>query len=840
MTPEMMAQAEAIFHELMTEPGDRRADLARRRCAESSELLQEVLSLISTGVSDDFLARPAADIAGLWNAASTNENAQGHTDPLIGRDLADFTIEEQIGAGGMGVVYRARQRNPPREVAFKLIRRDLASASAARRFEHEAAILGRLQHPGIAQIYAAGRVDLAGGSRPYFAMELISGVALSAFAPPDRRARLDLFASICDAVHHAHTKVIIHRDLKPSNILVVETPTGPTPKILDFGVARAAESDLALTAQTAHGEVIGTLPYMSPEQVRGDPAEVDTRSDVYALGVILFELLAGRRPLGLTDRNLTQAISVITTAEPPKLGTIDRSLAGDLEIIAAKALEKDRDLRYQSASELAADIRRHLADVPLQARRPTAFYQFTKFATRNRGVVTAAAVAVVALIAGVAGTIAGLLRAQAREHDARIAASQATRTLDFLTTILTSANPIISRGRALTVRELVDDAAMRAATELADQPEILLRTNLALSRTYLSLNAADPAERLAQSACELASRVYGTRSLEYADALAAKVSAIAPRLKTEQTVTLAEEVLGLCLERLDARDRRVGRAHLLVARVLVDNTRFIDAEPHLKTAAEILQATGDREYVDCISTHADGLLRAAAGVDRSTEALAVLESALTEVKARGPSAEADIATLESQIGVCLTRLKRPIEAEAALRRAIDIRTRIFPPGHPATFAPRLRLGNLLRTQGKLDDARSLVAALVAEEERVLGSRSTDLINAYTVLGRIDDERGSLVDAAATYAKAVAVCRNTADRVQTLICLQQQGTLLVRAGHHTDAIPLLREALELARNSPKAGPAIPAIIRDLTAALDATGQTDEAAALRNDASADTPP
>lgn len=267
---------------------------------------------------------------------------------------------------GMGSVYQAEQENPHRIVALKVIKPGFVNGELLHRFEQEAHALGRLQHPGIAQIYEAGTADSGFGPQPYFAMEFIEGRTLIEFAEQrhlNLRTRLELTAKICDAVNHAHQRGIIHRDLKPANILVDEAGQ---PKILDFGVARVTDSDAEATRQTDLGQLIGTLAYMSPEQVQPNLLELDIRSDVYALGVIAYELLTGRLPYDTNRKALHEV--VIQEADPAPLSPINRIYRGDVETIVAKALEKDRACRYASAADLAADIRRYLADEPIVGR----------------------------------------------------------------------------------------------------------------------------------------------------------------------------------------------------------------------------------------------------------------------------------------------------------------------------------------------------------------------------------------------------------------------------------------------------------------------------------------
>jgi tetratricopeptide (TPR) repeat protein/predicted Ser/Thr protein kinase len=330
--------------------------------------------------------------------------------PQVGR----YRVLRLLGEGGMGAVYEAEQDSPRRPVALKVIRPGLVGPAALRRFAREAQILGLLHHPGIAAIYEAG---LAEDGQPFFAMELVRGVPLDEYAGRhglDDAARLGLLARVCDAVQHAHEHGVVHRDLKPSNVLVDETGQ---PKVLDFGVARGLDDALrATTAHTRTGQIVGTPSYMSPEQVAADP-DLDRRSDVYTLGVILYELLAGRPPYPLEGLPLAEAVRVIREREPARLGALDRRLRGDVETIVAKALEKDRERRYPSAGELAADIRRHLNNEPILARPPSALYQLGKFARRHKALVGTTAAFLGLLLGGGAVTAWQAVRLARADRD---------------------------------------------------------------------------------------------------------------------------------------------------------------------------------------------------------------------------------------------------------------------------------------------------------------------------------------------------------------------------------------------------------------------------------------
>jgi eukaryotic-like serine/threonine-protein kinase len=333
--------------------------------------------------------------------------------------IGRYRILRHHGEGGMGTVYEAEQDNPRRTVALKVIRPGLVSPEVVKRFQHEAQILGRLQHVGIAQVYEAG-LDEKG--RPFFAMEFIDGMPLDEYVRArglDAAARLDLVALVCDALQHAHDKGVVHRDLKPGNILVDDSGQ---PKVLDFGVAHVTAPGLLSTiSQTQSGQLLGTLSYMSPEQIAADPSALDGRSDVYSLGVILFELLAHRLPYNLEHLPMHEVARVIQHQEPSRLGSVDTLYRGDIEIIAAKALEKDKARRYATAAQLASDIRRYLHGEAILARPASALYQLSKFARRHKAVVASIAGIFATLLIGTAVSIFFAIRA---EENARVASER--------------------------------------------------------------------------------------------------------------------------------------------------------------------------------------------------------------------------------------------------------------------------------------------------------------------------------------------------------------------------------------------------------------------------------
>lgn len=400
MSSDLQRRAEEMFVQAVEMPAGERTRFINQQCAGDDELHAEVSLLLkfADDTGDEFLN--PAQIREL-TIAGTGIAEPMPDEPRLpeGTKLGGYTIRGVLGAGGMGMVYLAEQERPKRTVALKVIRRGMGTSGILRRFEHEAEVLGRLHHPGIAQIYEAGTAIVNDLKQPFISMEYVKGPTLTAWAREKSlgtRDRLSLMADVCDAVHHAHQRGIIHRDLKPGNILVNEAAQ---PKILDFGVARAMHADIRVTTmRTSVGQLIGTLAYMSPEQVVGEPAEIDTRSDVYSLGVILYELLAEKLPHDLTSCSLPEAARTIRQDPPRRLSVVSKLFRGEIELIVSKALDKDKTRRYQSAAELGLDIRRYLAGDPIHARQDSAIYVLRKQFKRHKWSFAAAVIAVLCLI----------------------------------------------------------------------------------------------------------------------------------------------------------------------------------------------------------------------------------------------------------------------------------------------------------------------------------------------------------------------------------------------------------------------------------------------------------
>ena len=555
--PTPWSRIKAVVGEALELDPVARGSFVAAQLNDDPDALARARALLEAAANASIIDPPTAD------PASLELDHDRTFQDCSGLRIGQYQITRLIGRGGMGAVYEAIQDAPRRSVALKLMNTGLASRQAVRRFKDEASVLGKLRHPSIAQVYEAGVYQPpapGAASVPYFAMEYVPDALPITLAAAARklslRDRVHLCIQTCDAVQHGHQRGVIHRDLKPANILA--DPTGESaliPKIIDFGVARvtlASDDSLIATAFTTPGQIVGTLRYMSPEQASGD--DTDTRSDVYSLGVILYEIFTGRHPLEMKSSSIAQTLATIQTAVPVRPSTIVKELRGDLETILLKAVEKDRSRRYQSAADLASDLTRFLNDEPIMARPPSTAYALRTFARRNRTLVGGFLATVLALSAGIVGTTVGLVRARHAETLAEDEAARSLRVADFLKDTLRSVDPNLAvpvdpklqkidpwrnawrgeqgwgfagtPGHKATIVEMLKSAAAQLDRRFAADPLVRADLSLLLGQSLAHQSEFETATALLQEAVDIRRQQLGEDStqtqyarLEYAEML---------------------------------------------------------------------------------------------------------------------------------------------------------------------------------------------------------------------------------------------------------------------------------------------------------------------------------
>ena len=513
MDAERYARLERLFGEARALAGEAQQQFLENLAREDSELAEEVRSLLREDerTSDAFgESRLGAPLDTLASDLKLRSMPTADAPEQIG----GYRIGGVLGRGGMGTVYRARQMNPEREVALKVMH-PTVSDRALWRFEYEGRLLARLQHPSIAQIYEVGRHETEFGTQPFIVMELVEGQDIGSYVRSNDLSdeeRLELIAKLCDGIHFAHQQRVVHRDLKPGNVLVGQDGR---PRILDFGVARgAADEDTRLTEQrTQAGEIVGTLAYMAPEQAAGDPDAVGVEADIYALGVMGYELLSGKLPLDLDTRHLGRAIHKLQAEDPPTLSGLDVRWRGDVSTIFRKALEKEPHRRYASAEAFAADLRRFLNHEPILARPATGWYTFSRFARRNKLLVGSAAT-ILLVVLGSFGAVTRYSIIAAKERNlAQDRLDEADAIATFHEEMLASSRTLVE-GEEVTVADVIDTTAAEIDEWFPEPSLAKARILHTIGTTYRRISRLDQAEPYLKEAFEIRVDLQGEGHLD--------------------------------------------------------------------------------------------------------------------------------------------------------------------------------------------------------------------------------------------------------------------------------------------------------------------------------------
>jgi tetratricopeptide (TPR) repeat protein/tRNA A-37 threonylcarbamoyl transferase component Bud32 len=749
-TPEQYARAKVILLDAMERPAAERELYVRERIGDDDSLLNDVLSLLVHAVDMTDLDPERATSGDDGEMTTTPiEPTAINVPSVMPERIGRYHVKQMLEEGGMGRTYVATQEQPRRTVVLKVMKAAIASKSALRRFEYESQVLARLRHPNIVQVYEAGTHEEGAHQVPYFVMEYVPNAKpLTDYAKEcglGTRDRLQLFAAVCEAVHHGHQKGIIHRDLKPSNVLV---DSEGSPKIIDFGVARSTDSDMAITTlQTDVGQLIGTIQYMSPEQCAADPHDLDTRSDVYALGVMLYELVAGRLPYDVSGVAVHEATRRIVESTPQRPSTVDKTLRGDVETIVLKALEKDRRRRYQSAAGLAADIRRYLSDEPVLARSPSMSYQLSAFARRNKVLVGSAAAIFVVLLAGIAATASQARRATAHaaaeaelREEAQRETQKARQVQAFLQQMLASLELGELPGYDPTFLRIVfDDAARRLETDLADQPAVAAEIRTTIGRAYLRLSLFEEGAAHLERALAY-NREHG-RDVALAEGLAAMSDYRSHQARPREAEALQREALTIFERELGPDDPRTIETRLYLGFKLGELGRPQEAEACMREALRAAERGLDQGH-PLVAKTTFGLAFILDHQGRHDEAEPLQRRAVELIrKADGPDHPRYFWAL-TLLGWTVLDLERYEEAEDIFRRSIEF---YKDDEMTATGNPARGLARTLVEQGRFDDAEELYVWILEvvhrrrpEGHREIASVEREWGRCLTGLGRYEE------------------------------------------------------------------------------------------------------
>jgi len=807
--PEQWEKIKEIVGVALERNASQRTAFVEEACAGDEKLRAEVESLLSAH----------AEAGNLSESAFTTEVLDA---PPVSRVLGPYRLLKKLGEGGMGQVWLAEQTVPVRrKVALKLIKAGMYDDSAFRRFQSERQSLAIMDHPAIAKVFDAGATS---DGQPYFAMEYVPGVAITNYCDEKKltiRDRLELFVRACEGVQHAHQKAIIHRDLKPANILVVEVDGKPTPRIIDFGLAKTITPYFSgESLNTLAGSFVGTPGYMSPEQADPGIQDVDTRTDVYSLGVVLYELLTGYLPFDAAQWKklpLAELLRHLREEDPPRPSTkvsttrdasasnaqargtqppqLVSALRGDLDWITLKALDKDRNRRYGAPSEIAADIHRYLKNEPVLARPASAGYRLRKYVRRHR-VGVAVAAGLFLLLTGFAVLQAVQLRRITRERD------RADRVAQFMTNMFTVSNPSESRGNTITAREILDKASKDINTGLSQDPELQANMLDLMGRVYSHLGLYAKAQELLTPALEIRRRVLGPRNPDTLWSMVNLANALSDQAKFPEADKLYQEVIDTGRSVGAPARRRVIAAMNNIALNLMDEGRVADAEKMQRDVVETQRSSLGPEAPDTLTSisnlaltvRSQGHFADAVNLDRQ-----VLEARRRTLGPDHPD------TLRSAANLALDLIDEQghdSEAEELIRPTLEAQRRIVGPEHPDTLVSMDALSNALSQQKKFPEAEAVTRQELEILQRTRGPEHPRTLRAISNLAALLDQEGNHAEAARQFRDLWETQRRVRgpEHPDTLLSETNLAAALLGAKQLVEANNLSHDALAIERRT----------------------------------------
>jgi serine/threonine protein kinase len=797
---EAWGKLKEAFAGALERPADERSAYLDFVCGQDNSLRAELESLLSAYENSNGLSKPS------W-LDSLQDN------PLELKTIGPYQLIRKLGEGGMGQVWLAQQTAPvERQVALKLIRAGMYDDAVVRRFQVERQSLAMMDHPAIAKVFDAGATT---DGQPFFVMEYVPGLPITDYCNQKKlkiRERLELFIEACEGVQHAHQKAIIHRDLKPANILVVEVDGKPTPRLIDFGLAKATTPLQGKAIFTLTGAFVGTPGYISPEQADPMDLDVDTRTDVYSLGMILYELLTGSLPFDTKQkRPVDEMLRQLREEDPPRPSTkviadsataataatergtdpkqLVGELHGDLDWITMKAVERERGRRYGTPSELAADIQRYLNHEPVHARPASARYRIQKYLHRHRvGMVVAGVI--LALLVGFGVVQAMQLRRITRERD------RATGITDFMTSMFQVSDPSEARGNSITAREILDKASKDIGTGLAKDPELQAQLMDVMGTVYERLGLYARAQPLYEKAADIQRRVLG---LEDPNTLRT-TSNLAWILLRQHRLAQAEKLLR---QTLDVQQRALGSEHIDTLRT-VNNLAGTLQQQHQFTESEKLyrEALGTERRV--LGPEHSETLRSIGNLaltleyeEHHAEAEKLLRGLLIiDRRVYGSDRPETLKTI-GDLAMTLGSEGKFSEAEKLQRETLDTQRRVLGPEHASTLITAGNLAFTLYLEGHYTEADKLGRETLDADRRVFGPENpVTLLITHNLAGTLTSER--------QYDEAESLLRNCIDILPRVVgrddprtaeSLYSLGCVMALRGRRTEALSLLRESVD---------------------------------------------